>query len=63
MPKGSDLERLVVSESAFTVRPAKGRPSVFVHDGELEERDPAGFTLRCVAVPGALRVYAPAPAP
>jgi len=60
MPKRSDLERLMLSEFAFTVRPSAGRPSVFVHDGELEERDPAGFTLRCVAVPSALRVYAPA---
>ena len=63
MPKGSDLERLVLSEFTFTVRPGAGRPSVFVHDGELEERDPAGFMLQCVAVPGALRVYAPASPP
>ena len=59
MPKGSDLERRVVSSFAFTVRPGPGRPSVFVHDGETEQRDPAGFTLRCVAVPSGLRVYAP----
>ncbi|WP_344059978.1 diacylglycerol/lipid kinase family protein [Microbacterium pumilum] len=60
MPKGSDLERLVVPAFEFTVGPGPGRPSVFVHDGEIEQRDPAGFTLRCVAVPSALRVYAPA---
>ena len=48
-------------EFTVAVRPRAGRPSVFVHDGELEERDPAGFTLRCVAVPSALRVYAPGP--
>jgi diacylglycerol kinase family enzyme len=59
MPKHSDLERLVLSEFTFSVRPGAGRPSVFVHDGELEERDPAGFTLQCRAVPSALRVYAP----
>lgn len=59
MPKGSDLERLVASAFEFSVRPGPGRPSLFVHDGEIEQRDPAGFTLRCVAVPSALRVYAP----
>jgi undecaprenyl-diphosphatase len=59
MPKHSDLERLVLSEFTFAVRPGAERPSVFVHDGELEQRHPAGFTLRCTAVPSALRVYAP----
>lgn len=60
MPPDADLERLVLTSFDVAVRPRAGRPSVFVHDGELEERDPAGFTLRCVAVPAALRVYAPA---
>lgn len=60
MPKRADLERLVVPAFEFTVRPGRGATSVFVHDGEIDERDSAGFTLRCVAVPSALRVYAPA---
>lgn len=34
-------------------------PGVFVHDGELEQHDPAGFRLRCRAVPDALQVFAP----
>jgi undecaprenyl-diphosphatase len=59
MPPDEDLERLVLPSFEVAVRPRPGRPSVFVHDGELENRDPAGFTLRCVAVPAALRVYAP----
>ena len=59
MPRDADLERLVLPSFEVAVRPPAGRPSVFVHDGELEERDAAGFTLRCVAVPSALRVYAP----
>ncbi len=62
LPPDSDLERLVVPEFTFAVRPRSGRPSVFVHDGELEQLDAPAFTLRCVAVPSALRVYAPAAA-
>jgi diacylglycerol kinase family enzyme len=62
MAPESDVERHVEQEFIFAVRPRPGRPSVFVHDGELEERDPAGFTLACTAVPSALRVYAPQPA-
>ena len=60
MPRDADLERLVLPSFDVAVRPPAGGPSVFVHDGELENRDPSGFTLRCVAVPSALRVYAPA---
>jgi undecaprenyl-diphosphatase len=60
-PRDADIERRVVRELDLRVIPAPGHPSVFVHDGELEERDPAGFRLRCVAVPDALRVYAPRP--
>ncbi|WP_240642192.1 diacylglycerol/lipid kinase family protein [Microbacterium sulfonylureivorans] len=60
-PRDADIERLVVPEIELLVRPQPGRPSVFVHDGELVERDAAGFTLHCVAVPASLRVYAPAP--
>jgi diacylglycerol kinase family enzyme len=60
-PRDADIERLVVTDLELRVVPQPGRPSVFVHDGELEERDPAGFTLRCVAAPATLRVYAPAP--
>ncbi len=62
-PRDEDVERLVLSEFEITVRPEPGHPSVFVHDGELEERDPGGFRLRCVARPHALTVFAPPPAP
>ena len=57
-PRDADIERLVLSEIELVVRPQPDRPSVFVHDGELVECDPEGFTLRCVAVPSALRVFA-----
>lgn len=60
MPPRSDVERLVVSEFELTVRPGTGHPSVFVHDGELEEQPGDEFTLRCVAVPRAVTVFAPA---
>jgi undecaprenyl-diphosphatase len=60
MPPDTDLERFVLRSFEVAVRQRPGRPSVFVHDGELEQRDPAGFTLACTAVPAALRVYAPA---
>lgn len=59
MPPRSDVERLVVSELELTVRPGPGHPSVFVYDGELEELPGTGFTLRCVAIPGAVTVFAP----
>jgi undecaprenyl-diphosphatase len=59
MPPDSDVERLVLTEITVAVRPRPGRPSVWVHDGELEERDPAGFSLHCVAVASAVQVYAP----
>lgn len=62
-PRDADIERLVVRELELQVRPEPGHPSVFVHDGELEERAPGGFTLRCVAVPRALTVFAPPGAP
>ncbi|MBD8024653.1 hypothetical protein H9622_13780 [Microbacterium sp. Sa1CUA4] len=58
-PRDADMERLVVPSLDLKVTPQPGHPSVFVHDGELEERDPGGFRLRCVAVPDALRVFAP----
>ncbi|MET0734052.1 MAG: diacylglycerol kinase family protein [Microbacterium sp.] len=58
-PRDADVERLVLPEIEVLVTPGPGRPSVFVHDGELVERDAAGFTLRCIAVPASLRVYAP----
>jgi undecaprenyl-diphosphatase len=58
-PRDADIERRVVPSLDLKVTPQPGRPSVFVHDGELEERDAAGFRLRCVAVPDALQVYAP----
>lgn len=60
-PRDEDVERLVLSEFEITVRPEPGHPSVFVHDGELEERASSGFRLRCVARPDALTVFAPAP--
>jgi undecaprenyl-diphosphatase len=59
MPPRSDVERLVVSEFELTVRPGPGHPSVFVHDGELEEESGDEFTLRCVAVPRAVTVFVP----
>lgn len=62
-PRDADIERLLVRELDLRVAPAPGRPSVFVHDGELEERAPAGFRLRCRVVPDALRVFAPPAAP
>lgn len=58
MPPSSDFERFVEPEWEVRVRPGDA-PPVYVHDGELEEADPAGFTLRVRAVPAALRVYAP----
>ncbi|WP_229385658.1 diacylglycerol/lipid kinase family protein [Microbacterium allomyrinae] len=61
MPPRLDVERLVVGEFELTVRPGEGHPSVYVHDGELEEQPPAGFTLRCVAIPRAVEVFAPPP--
>lgn len=60
-PRDADIERLVVRELELLVRPEPGRPSVFVHDGELVECAPEGFRLRCVALPDALTVYAPEP--
>ncbi|WP_228484564.1 diacylglycerol/lipid kinase family protein [Microbacterium cremeum] len=59
MPPRSDVERLVVGEFQITVRPEPGHPSVFVHDGELEERPGAQFALRCAAIPRAVTVFAP----
>lgn len=59
MPPRSDVERLLVSEIELTVRPEPGHPSVFVHDGELEERPGTQFTLRCMAIPSAVTVFAP----
>ncbi len=61
MPSRTDVERLVVREFEMTVRPGPGRPSVFVHDGELEEQPENGFALRCVAVADAVTVFAPQP--
>jgi undecaprenyl-diphosphatase len=59
MPPRTDVERLVVGDFTVTVRPGPGHPSVFVHDGELEEQPEAGFTLECTAVPRAVTVFAP----
>lgn len=61
MPPREDVERLLVSEFEVSVRPAPGHPAVFVHDGELSEPGGEVFTLRCTAVPDAVRVYAPGP--
>ena len=58
-PRDADIERLVLRDLDVRVTPAPGHPAVFVHDGELEERAPAGFRLRCRAVPDALPVFAP----
>jgi undecaprenyl-diphosphatase len=59
MPPRSDVERLVVTRFALTVRPGSGHPSVFVHDGELEEEPGDEFMLRCVALPRAVTVFVP----
>ena len=59
MPPESDVERLVLARFEIAVRPADGVPSVFVHDGELEEQHPSGFTLQCEALPSAVTVFAP----
>ncbi|WP_239066236.1 diacylglycerol/lipid kinase family protein [Microbacterium hibisci] len=59
-PRDEDVERLVVRELDLQVRPEPGHPSVFVHDGELEQRAAGGFRLRCAAVPAAVTVFAPA---
>ncbi|WP_198425574.1 MULTISPECIES: diacylglycerol kinase family protein [Microbacterium] len=60
-PRDEDVERLVVRELELQVRPEPGHPSVFVHDGELEQRAPGGFSLRCAAHPAAVTVFAPQP--
>ncbi|WP_222855464.1 diacylglycerol/lipid kinase family protein [Microbacterium ureisolvens] len=60
-PRDTDIERLVVRELDLGVRPEPGHPSVFVHDGELEQRDAAGFRLRCIARPAAVKIFAPPP--
>ncbi|MEU1971639.1 diacylglycerol kinase family protein [Microbacterium sp. NPDC019599] len=59
MPPPTDVEQILVREIELQVRPAPGTPSVYVHDGELEEQPAEGYTLRVRAVPDALRVYAP----
>lgn len=59
MPRDGDVERIVDEAFAIDVRPGDA-PPVFVHDGELEEVDAAGFTIRVRAVPDGLRIYAPA---
>lgn len=60
-PRDADIERLVVRDLDLRVTPTPGHPSVFVHDGELEERAAEGFRLRCRIVPDALQVFAPPP--
>lgn len=59
MPPREDVERLLVSEFEIAVRPGRGRPAVYVHDGELVELDATEFALRCRAVAGAVRVFVP----
>lgn len=58
-PRDADVERMLVPSLDLRVTPAPGHPALYVHDGELEERDPSGFRLRCRVVPDALRVFAP----
>jgi diacylglycerol kinase family enzyme len=57
MPPASELERVVEPEWEIAVR-ASDALEVWVHDGELEEAAPAGFTLRIRAVPDAVRIFA-----
>lgn len=58
MPSRGDVERMLVPSIDLIVRPDAGHPSVFVHDGELEELTGAEFRLRCTAVPDAVAVFA-----
>ncbi len=59
MPPRTDVERLVVQEFEMTVRIEDGHPSVYVHDGELEQQADGGFRLRCSVIPRAVTVFAP----
>ncbi|MFH8252199.1 diacylglycerol/lipid kinase family protein [Microbacterium sp. B2969] len=59
MPPDSDVQRLVAPELTLSVRTAPGAPSVYVHDGELEDGMPRQYELHCRIVPDAVRVYAP----
>lgn len=58
MPSRDDVERMLVASIDLVVRPDAGHPSVFVHDGELEELAAGEFSLRCTAVPDAVAVFA-----
>lgn len=58
MPPATEFEREVADSWRVRVQP-DGAPAVYVHDGELEEASPSGFTLAVRAVPDGLRVYAP----
>lgn len=58
LPPASEFERRVVEGLRIAVRP-DGAPSVYVHDGELEEAAASGFSLTVTAVPAGLRLYAP----
>jgi diacylglycerol kinase family enzyme len=60
MPRNSDLERILAPDLELRIRPEPGGPPVYVHDGELEQESPDGWTLRCAIIPKALEVYAPA---
>lgn len=62
-PRDADVESLVARDLDLRITPAPGHPSIFVHDGELEERAAGDFRLRCRIVPDALRVFAPATQP
>lgn len=62
MPPASDLERFVEETFEIDVRP-EGAPSVWVHDGELEQAPAGGFRMRVSAVPAGLRIYAPPSGP
>ncbi|MDL5352672.1 diacylglycerol kinase family protein [Microbacterium sp. zg-YB36] len=58
LPPASEFERQVAEHWRVRVLPGRA-PAVYVHDGELEEASPAGFTLDVRAVPAGLRIYAP----
>ena len=58
LPPASEFERQVTSRWQVRVQPGRA-PAVYVHDGELEEASPSGFTVDVRAVPAGLRVYAP----
>ncbi|MGC5221258.1 bifunctional phosphatase PAP2/diacylglycerol kinase family protein [Micromonospora sp. DT81.3] len=67
LPPASDVEHITTRQIQIHVLPRHGRATFYAHDGELERRpavdEDGRYTLSCVIVPSALRVYAPHPEP